>query len=73
MSFDQLYYLEENYTDHYYTSVIKTFVEIIKQSVKDRQIVLLIMARGLKYLEDLARDSCSCSLSWKSIIFFWTV
>ena len=28
--FDQLYYLAENCTDRYYTSVIKTFSEIIK-------------------------------------------
>ena len=30
MPFDKLYYLAENCADHYYTSVTKTFVEIIK-------------------------------------------
>ena len=50
--FNKLYYLVENYADHYYTSVIKTFIEIIKHSVTDCQIVLVIMARALKYLED---------------------
>ena len=33
--FDKLYYLAENCTDRYYTSVIKTFMEIIKWSVTD--------------------------------------
>ena len=28
--FDKLYYLAENCTDHYYTKIIQTFVEIIK-------------------------------------------
>ena len=52
MPFDKLYYLAENCTDCYYTSVIKTFVEITKQSATDRQLVLVNMARVLKYLED---------------------
>ena len=71
--FDKLYYLVESCTDHYYTSVIKTFIEIIKWSTTDRQIVLVNTTRALKYLEDLARDNCSCSLFWKSIIFFQTI
>ena len=33
--FDKLYYLAENCTDCYYTSVIKTFMEIIKWSATD--------------------------------------
>ena len=52
---DKLYYLAENCADHYYTSVIKTFVEIIKWSATDRQIVLVNMARALKYLEDFGQ------------------
>ena len=52
MPFDKLYYLAENCTDCYYTSVIKTFVEIIKWSATDRKFVLVNMARALKYLED---------------------
>ena len=36
----------------FYASVIKTFIEIIKPSVTDCQIVLVNMARALKYLED---------------------
>ena len=50
--FDKIYYLTENYADHYYTSVIKTFVKIVKRSATDRQIVLVNTARALKYLED---------------------
>ena len=53
--FDKLYYLAENCTNHYYTSVIKTFVEIIKWSATDHQIVLVNMARALKYLEDFGQ------------------
>ena len=49
--FDKLYYLAENCPDRYHTSVIKTFMEIIKRSVTDCQIVLVNMARALKYLE----------------------
>ena len=49
--FDKLYYLAENCADCYYTKVIQTFVEIIKQNVSDRQIALVNTARALKYLE----------------------
>ena len=55
MPFDQLYYLAESCADRYYTSVIKTFIKIIKQSVTDCQIVLVNMARALKYLEDFGQ------------------
>ena len=54
-TFNKLYYLAENCADCYYTSVIKTFVEIIKCSVTGHQIVLVNMARALKYLEDLGQ------------------
>ena len=50
--FDKLYYLAENCAGCYYTSIIKTFVEIVKRSTTDRQIVLVNTARALKYLED---------------------
>ena len=53
--FDKLYYLAESCADHYYTSVIKTFIEIIKQSATDRQIVLVNTAGALKYLEDFGQ------------------
>ena len=53
--FNKLYYLAENCVDCYYTSVIKTFIEIIKCSVTDHQIVLVNMARALKYLEDFSQ------------------
>ena len=54
-SFNKLYYLVENCADHYYTSVIKTFIEIVKCSVTDCQIVLVNMPRALKYLEDFGQ------------------
>ena len=53
--FNKLYYLVENCVDCYYTSVIKTFFEIIKHSVTDHQIVPINMARALKYLEDFSQ------------------
>ena len=53
--FDKLYYLAENCIDRYYTSIIKTFVEIIKWSTTDRQIMLVNTARALKYLEDFSQ------------------
>ena len=53
--FDKLYHLAENCIDHYYTSVVRTFMEIIKWSVTDCQIVLVNMARTLKYLEDFGQ------------------
>ena len=55
MPFDQLYYLAENCTDCYFTSVVKTFIEIIRWSTTDRQIVLVNMPRALKYLEDFGQ------------------
>ena len=55
MPFDKLYYLSKNCADGYYTSVIKTFMEIIKQSATDCQIVLVNMAKALKYLEDFGQ------------------
>ena len=55
MPFDKLYYLAESCTDCYYASVIKTFIEIIKWSATDRQIVLVNMARALEYLEDFGK------------------
>ena len=53
--FDKLYYLAANCINRYYTSVIKTFMEIIKHSVTDNQIVLVNIARALKYLEDFGQ------------------
>ena len=50
--FNKLYYLAENCADRYYMNVIKTFVEIVKCSATDHQIVLINTARTLKYLED---------------------
>ena len=53
--FDKLYYLTENYADCYYTSIIKTFVKIVKSNTTDRQIVLVNTARALKYLEEFGQ------------------
>ena len=53
--FNKLYYLAENCADRYYTSVIKTSIEIIKRSATDHQIVLINTTRALKYLEDFGQ------------------
>ena len=50
--FNKFYYLVENCAGRCYMSVIKSFVEIIKHSTTDHQIVLANTARALKYLED---------------------
>ena len=54
--FNKLHYLAENCVDRYYTSVIKTFVEIVKCSATDHWIVLINTARALKYLEDFSEQ-----------------
>ena len=54
--FNQLYSLAEDCTDPYYTKVIKTLTQLLKGSFNDRQIILMNMARALKFLE-LYRNS----------------
>ena len=49
--FNQLYSLAEDCTHKYYTKVIKTLTQLLKGSFNDRQIVLVNMARALKFLE----------------------
>ena len=50
--FNQLYYIAENYADHYYSKVIKTFVALLKHQFVDRQLLLVNTARSLKFLEE---------------------
>ena len=52
--FNQLYYIAENCTDHYYSKVIKTFEALLKCQFTDRQLLLVNTARSLKFLEDYA-------------------
>ena len=49
--FNQLYNLVEDCVDRYYTKVIKTLTQLLKSSFNDRQLVLVNMARVLKFLE----------------------
>ena len=49
--FNQMYSLAEDCTDRYYTKVIKTLTQLLKGSFNDRQIILVNMARALKFLE----------------------
>ena len=51
---NQLYYIAENCADHYYSKVIKTFVALLKQQFAVRQLLLVNMARSLKFLEEYA-------------------
>ena len=69
--FDKLYYLAENCADHYYTKVIQTFVEIIKQNASDRQIVNTV--RALNIWKLTGKDSHSCSQYKKNITKLATV
>ena len=50
--FNQLYYIAENCTDHYYRKVIKTFVALLKCQFADWQLLLVNTMRSLKFLED---------------------
>ena len=50
--FNQLYYIAENCTDHYYSKVIETFIAILKHQFADRQLLLVNTARSLKFLEE---------------------
>ena len=50
--FNQLYYIAENCTDHYYSKVIETFVALLKCQFADQQLLLVNTARSLKFLED---------------------
>ena len=49
---NQLYYRVENCADCYYSTVIKTFVALLKQQFADRQLLLVNTARSLKFLEE---------------------
>ena len=49
--FNQLYSLAEDCADRYYTKIINTLTQLLKRSFNDRQLVLVNMARALKFLE----------------------
>ena len=49
--FNQLYNLEEDCIDRYYTKAIKTLTQLLKCSFNDRQLVLVNTTRALKFLE----------------------
>ena len=51
---NQLYYIAENCADRYYSKVIETFVALLKQQFADRQLLLINIARSLKFLEEYA-------------------
>ena len=60
--FNQLYYIAENCADRYYSKVIETFVSILKCQIADRQLLLVNMAKSLKFLEEYA--DCQAQI-WK--------
>ena len=51
---NQLYYIAGNCADCYYSKVIETFVALLKWQFADRQLLLVNMARSLKFLEEYA-------------------
>ena len=60
--FNQLYYITENCADRYYTKVIETFISILKHQFADHQLLLVNVARCLKFLEEYT----DCQLQiWK--------
>ena len=58
--FNQLYHLEEECTDRYYTKVIQTLTHLMKNSFHDRQLILVNTARVLKFLNLMPYDKPSC-------------
>ena len=52
--FNQLYYITENCTDRYYSKVIETFVALLKCQFAYQKLLLVNIARSLKFLEDYA-------------------
>ena len=50
--FNQLYYIAENCTDHYYSKVIENFITLLKCQFADCQLLLVNTARSLKFLKD---------------------
>ena len=52
--FNQLYYIAENCVDCYYSTVIETFVSILKCQFANRQLLLVNTATSLKFLEEYA-------------------
>ena len=50
--FNQLYYIAENWTDHYYSKVIETFVTLLKCQFADCQLLLVNTDKSLKFLKD---------------------
>ena len=59
---NQLYYVAENCTDHYYSKVIETFVLLLKRQFADRQLLLINTTRSLKLLEEYTDRQ---ALIWK--------
>ena len=59
---NQLYYIAENCTDCYYSKVIETFVLLLKRQFADRQLVLINIARSLKFLAEYTDRQ---ALIWK--------
>ena len=49
--FNQLYNLGEDCADRYYTKVIKTLTQLLKNSFNDRELAIVNTARALKFLE----------------------
>ena len=49
---NQLYYIAENCANRYYSKVIEAFVALLKWQFADRQLLLVNMARSLKFLEE---------------------
>ena len=50
--FSQLYYIVENWADHYYSKVIQTFISILKCQFADRQMLLVNTAQSLNSLKN---------------------
>ena len=59
---NKLDYIAENCTDRYYSEVIETFVLLLKRQFANRQLLLINIARSLKFLEEYTNRQ---ALIWK--------
>ena len=68
--FIQLYTLTENCVDRYYTNIIKTLTQLLKQSFGDQQTMLVNSAQALKFLESYSNRQAKL---WKVLAKYHSI
>ena len=70
--FNQMYNLAEDCAYRYYMKVIKTLTRLLKNSFRDRQLVLVNSARALNSSSHMQQDKLSCGKCSPNTITFQT-